>query len=306
MKIVITGGSGMVGKDLREYLKGHDVVYLSSKDGDLRSEADCQKIFEAHHPNIVVHLAAKVGGIMDNISKPTEYLEDNLRMNTNIVRLCREFKVERLIAILSTCAYPDKVDNYPMSEEDLHWGPPTPTNFGYGISKRALATHIELVNKQFDLKYQYIIPSNLYGENDKFDIQRSHFVSALIAKIHQAIVTGADHITLFGDGTPLRQFMYSKDLAKIITICIKEGVYENMNVATENLSIHQIAQRALIACNAQHLRIEYDTTKPNGQFRKDVSINRLQKALPSFTFTPLEVGINKVYTYLKEHDKLSV
>lgn len=296
----------MVGKDLRDYLEGYDVAYLSSKDGDLRSEADCQKIFETHKPNIVIHLAAKVGGILDNISKPTEYLEDNLRMNTNIVRFCREFNVERLIAILSTCAYPDVVANYPMTEEDLHLGPPAPTNFGYGISKRALATHIELVNKQFGLKYQYIIPSNLFGENDKFDAQRSHFVSALIAKIHAAIENGDDKITLFGDGTPLRQFMYSKDLARVIATCIKEGVYENMNVATENLSIDQIARVALKACNAEHLKIEYDTTKPNGQFRKDVSIGRLQKALPNFTFTPLEEGISKVYNYLKEHDKLSV
>jgi len=303
-KILITGSNGMVGKDLIRLIENdgeYSVIEVPSKVYDLRDSHDVFALFLDTKPDIVVHLAAKVGGIVDNIEKPAEYTEDNLLMNTNVVSMSRKFGVKRLIGILSTCAYPDKVESYPMSEEQLHEGPPAPTNFGYGISKRCMASHIDAINKQYGLEYQYLIPCNLYGEHDKFDNQRAHFISALIKKISDAKDEGADHVTLFGDGTPLRQFMHSNDLATIIYECIKREITESMNVATEeNLSIDEMAHIARTSLCADHIKIKYDITKPNGQYRKDVSIQKLRKHFPDFKFTSLGDGIKQIYqTYAK-------
>jgi GDP-L-fucose synthase len=303
-KVLITGSNGMVGKDLISLIEEeglYTICEVPSKQYDLRESQEVFFLFSTYKPDIVIHLAAKVGGIVDNIEKPGEYTEDNLLMNTNVISMARKFGVERLIGILSTCAYPDKVETYPMSEENLHDGPPAPTNFGYGISKRCMASHIDSINKQYGLKYQYLIPCNLYGEHDKFDEQRAHFISALIKKIIDAKNSGSDKITLFGDGTPMRQFMHSQDLAKIIYDCIKNEIVESMNVATEeNLTINEMAKIALTSCDADHIKIEYDKTKPNGQFRKDVSIQKLRKYFPDFKFTTLSEGIKKIY---KKHAK---
>ena len=305
-KILITGSNGMVGKDLISLIEAeglYTVCEVPSKHFDLRHYQDVFFLYDTYKPDIVVHLAAKVGGIVDNIEKPAEYTEDNLLMNTNVISLARKFGVKRLIGILSTCAYPDKVESYPMTEEQLHDGPPAQTNFGYGISKRCMASHIDAINKQYGLEYQYLIPCNLYGEHDKFDNQRAHFISALIKKILDAKDQNSDEVTLFGDGTPLRQFMHSRDLASIIYECIKNNITESMNVATEdNLSIDEMAHIARTSLDAKHIKIKYDITKPNGQFRKDVSIQKLRKHFPDFEFTTLSEGIKQIYqTYAKSN-----
>jgi GDP-L-fucose synthase len=250
-----------------------------------------------HKPTHVIHLAAKVGGIIDNINKPAEYFDDNVLMNTLLVREGARFGIERFMGILSTCIYPDKVENYPMTEEMLHKGPPTPTNFSYGYAKRSLAVQIDAYNKQYGTNYNYLTPCNLYGEYDKCG-ESSHFVAALIKKIIVAKRNNDSKITLFGTGTPLRQFMYAQDLAKIIKHCVENDIVENFNVATlENISIGEIAKIALKACNAEHLEIEYDSTKPDGQFRKDVSIEKMKKIIPDFNFTKLYDGIKQTYEF---------
>lgn len=293
-KIVVTGGSGLVGKALKKYLP--NAVYLSSKDFDLTIEEDVKSMYLQHKPDIVVHLAAKVGGIIDNITKPAEYFTSNVLMNTLLVEYAYKFNVKRFIGILSTCIYPDTVEKYPMKESDLHLGPPTITNFSYGYAKRSLAVQIDAYNKQYGTKYQYLIPCNLYGLDDKDNESNSHFITALVKKIYDANLKGENHITLFGDGTPLRQFMYADDFAQIITKVIVDEIYENFNVATpENLSIKEMAEIALHACNSNHLKIIWDDSKPNGQFRKDVGIEKLNSYIHSFDFLPLYKGIQKVY-----------
>ena len=297
-RIVVTGGSGMVGKSLKKIMPG--AIYLSSKDYDLTSERGVAQMYSDLKPNVVIHLAAKVGGIIDNINKPGEYFTDNVLMNTLLVEYARHNGVERFIGILSTCIYPDKVENYPMTEDILHDGPPTPTNFSYGYAKRSLAVQIDAYNKQYGTKYQYLTPCNLYGEHDKFG-ENSHFVAALIKKIHHAKVSGEDKITLFGTGAPLRQFMHSDDLAKVIKRCIDDEIYESFNVATEqNISIDDIARTALRACEATNIKIEYDSSKPDGQFRKDVSIDKMKSIFPEFKATRLYHGIGSTYSILQQ------
>lgn len=297
-KIVVTGGSGMVGRSLKKFMP--DAIYLSSKDYDLTSEKDVIRMYQDIQPKAVIHLAAKVGGIIDNINKPGEYFTDNVLMNTLLVDYAKLYNVERFIAILSTCIYPDKVENYPMTEDMLHQGPPTPTNFSYGYAKRSLAVQIDAYNKQYGTKYQYLTPSNLYGEYDKFG-ENSHFVAALIKKIHNAKVNGDKKIKLFGTGRPLRQFMYSDDLAYVIEKCIYNEIYDSFNVSnSENVSINEIAKIALKACDADYLEIEYDSEKPDGQYRKDVSNQKLQKAIPEFSPTTLIEGIKTTYSKINK------
>ena len=295
-KILVTGGSGMVGRSLKKFLP--NATYLSSRDYDLTSDSDIEKMYKETRPECVIHLAAKVGGIIDNINKPGEYFTDNIIMNTLLVEYARKYNVDRFVGILSTCIYPDKVDSYPMTEEMLHKGPPTPTNFSYGYAKRSLAIQIDAYNKQYGTKYQYLTPSNLYGEHDKFG-ENSHFVAALIKKIHNAKINNHKTITLFGTGRPLRQFMYSDDLAYVIKKCISEEIYDSFNVSnSENVSIHEIAKIALRACDAEHLTIEYDSEKPDGQYRKDVSNEMLYKSIPDFSPTKLIDGIGATYSKL--------
>jgi GDP-L-fucose synthase len=296
-KIVVTGGSGLVGKALQKYLP--EAIYLSSKDFDLTAEREVGLMYLKHKPDVVIHLAAKVGGIVDNITKPAEYFTENVLMNTLLLEYAKRTNTKHFIGILSTCIYPDVVENYPMKEEDLHLGPPTQTNFSYGYAKRSLAVQIDAYNKQYGTDYQYLIPCNLYGLDDKDNESNSHFITALIKKIYDANMNGDDHITLFGDGTPLRQFMHANDFAKIIAHIIENKISGNFNVATsENLSIKKMAEIALDACDSNHLNIVWDTSKPNGQFRKDVSTELLENKIPNFNPISLHQGIKLTYNYL--------
>jgi GDP-L-fucose synthase len=300
--ILVTGGSGLVGKYLKNYLP--NAIYLSSKDFDLTTEEGVKRMYLKHNPDTVIHLAAKVGGIMDNINKPAEYFTENVMMNTLLVDYAKKLKVGRFIGVLSTCIYPDVMETYPLKEEDLHSGPPTKTNFSYGYAKRSLAVQIDAYNKQYGTKYQYLTPCNLYGVGDKDHETNSHFITALVKKIYDAKQNNDDSIILFGDGTPLRQFMFADDFAKIIYEVVDKEIYESFNVAgEENLSIKQMAEIALDSCEANNLEINWDSSKPNGQHRKDVSTEKLKSLLPDFSPLKLSEGIKMVYN--SYHDKIS-
>jgi len=299
-KILVTGGSGMVGCHLKELLP--DAIYISSEDCDLRDDYQVEDLFDKIYPDIVIHLAAKVGGIISNINYPAEYFDDNILMNTNILRNSKKFDVKRVIATLSTCIYPDISKTYPLKEENLHDSKPTPTNFSYGYAKRCMAVQIDAYNKQYNTQYSYLIPSNLFSEYDKYG-ENSHFVAALIKKIHKAKQNNEKSIVLFGTGRPLRQFMYAKDLARVIKHCIDNNITESFNVAPkDNYTIKEIAEIALKACDASDFKIFFDESKPDGQFRKDVSNEKMLKILPNFEFTKLYKGIK--HTYNRIADKL--
>ncbi|HNQ15581.1 MAG TPA: NAD-dependent epimerase/dehydratase family protein [Pyrinomonadaceae bacterium] len=301
-KIVVTGGSGLVGRHLRQILP--EAEYLSSSDYDLRSEADVKRLCERGWDHIV-HLAARVGGIIENIGYPAEFIEDNLLMNTLLLKYARLNEVSRLTAVLSTCIYPDTYPTYPLREEDLHNGAPQSTNFPYAIAKRSLAVQIDAYAKQYGLKYNYLIPCNLYGEFDKVDEQRSHYLTALLGKIIKAEREGRKEIRLLGTGTPMRQFMYGGDLARVIGHCIDADLTESFNVAVdENRTIREIAEIALGACGKDDFELHFDNISPDGQYRKDVSNARMRSLIPDFKFTSLNEGIRKVYDYYKEHSTI--
>lgn len=300
-KILVTGGSGLVGNYLKKIIP--NAIYLTSKDYNLTKESDVQKMFNDHKPDTIIHLAARVGGIIDNINHPAEYFTENVLMNTLLIDYSYKNNVTQFLGVLSTCIYPDTVESYPLNETDLHSGPPTISNFSYGYSKRCMAVQIDSYNQQYGTKYNYLIPCNLYGNKDKDEINKSHFVTALIKKIYDANQNNDDYITLFGDGTPLRQFLHASDLANIIKLVIENDIVESFNVATyENYSIKEIAEIALKSCNSSNLKIEFDRTKPNGQYRKDVSIDKLKSLFPKYLPISLSDGIKNIYN---TYDKIS-
>ena len=290
MKILVTGGNGLVGKHLQDILP--DAIYVSSKDCDLTQNYEVHRLMYKEKPDVVIHLAARVGGILDNINYPVDYLEENIMINTNVLRKCHQFGVERVISILSTCIYPDVVDTYPLKEEILFNGPPPPDNFAYAMSKRCMATQIDSYKKQYNKQWSYLIPCNLYGEHDKYEEHHSHFVSALIKKIHEA----KDSVEIWGTGKPLRQFMYAGDLARVIKYMIDNDVVDNFNVAPDYVhSIEEITKIGMESCGKGDLNIVYDNTKPDGQYRKDVDSSKLISVMKDFKFTSLEEGIRRVY-----------
>jgi len=295
MKILITGGSSMVGKHLIKYLPNG--IFISSKDCNLKNPKEVLELMHDIRPQKVIHLAAKVGGIMDNIKNPVQFFEENIMINTNVLKYAHEVSVNQFIGILSTCIYPDKVDDneYPMIESLLHKGPPTETNFAYGYAKRCMAVQIEAYNKQYNKNYTYLTPCNLYSEYDHFEGDKAHFLSSLLNKIYNA-KNNNTNIQLMGTGKPLRQFMYADDLAKVIFNFVENNINESCNVCTDEVkSIKEIAEIALRACNANNISIQWDILKPDGQYRKDASSAKLISILNGFKFTPLYEGIKRTY-----------
>tara|TARA_Y100000593_G_scaffold27877_1_gene55667 strand:+ start:6360 stop:7277 length:918 start_codon:yes stop_codon:yes gene_type:complete len=300
MRYIVTGGSGLLGGHLREIMP--ELIYLSSRDCDLTNQAAVKSLFEEIKPDGVVHLAAKVGGILQNRDFPADFFDANIQMNSNTLIAARDTGVKKFLAILSTCMYPDVLDTYPMTEEDVHKGPPAQANLSYAYTKRSMSVHIDACNKQYGLNYNYLIPCSLYGEHDNFDdSNKSHFITALIKKIVDAERRGDKKITLFGTGKPLRQFMHSSDLARVIKKVVEENITENFNVAppNQNLSIDDMARIALRLSGNEDWTIEYDSTKPDGQFRKDVSCDKMIKCLGDFQFTNFEEGLRRLYENIK-------
>jgi len=296
-KILVTGGSGLVGNYLKNIIP--EAIYVSSKDFDLTNVSDVKKMLEIHKPNIIVHLAAKVGGLMDNVEYPADYYDENILINTNTLKYSKKYGVERFIGILSSCAYPDIVKSFPIKEESLHEGPPNKVQLSYGISKRSFAVQIDAYNKQYKTNYQYLIPCNLYGGTDKIEDSKSHFITALVKKIYEANRNGEKYITLYGDGTPIRQFMYAKDMAEIIKIIIDKNITDSFNVAPRKVfNIEEIAKIAIKATNS-NLDIKFDSSMPNGQIRKDLDISKMDSLISDYEFTPFEDGIKILYNFYK-------
>ena len=294
MSILVTGGSGLIGTYLKEILP--DATYVSSKDFNLVNQEEVSLMFKKIKPTTVIHLAALVGGIHHNIQEPVRYFEENILMNTFVLRESFKNNVKHFTGILSSCIYPNEINEFPIKEDKLLIGAPHEDLFSYSYAKRCMAIQIDMYNKKHETKYNYLIPCNLYGEFDKFDPIKGHFVGALIEKLINAKKNSEKTITLFGDGTPFRQFMHAKDVANIIKMMIMNNKYHNMNIATkENYTVDTIAKIALRACDAEDISIMYDKNKPNGQMRKDIEISKLNKYFPKFLPIKLEEGIKEIY-----------
>ena len=293
MTILVTGGSGFIGRRLK--LKQPDWIYVSSADYNLLDPYDTSRMFKDIEPTAVVHLAARVGGIKDNNANQVEFFEHNVQMNINVVRSAYEAGVTRLLGAVSTCAFPDVVDEYPFTEESIFNGPCAETNFAYGYSKRLLHALILSYRKQYGVDYSTFSPSNVYGPDDHFDSDKSHFIPSLISKVSR--LKEGSTLELWGTGKPLRQQLYVDDLCEIIPLLLdKHHGPEPLIVApNENLSINEMAT-ILISYLKIGLNVVYNNNL-EGQYRKDGANNLLLETIGPYEFTSFKDGIVQTYNW---------
>jgi GDP-L-fucose synthase len=290
MKIIVTGGSGMVGSALKKIADNtHEWIFLSSKDGDLRDLNSCLEIFEKHKPNYIIHLAANVGGLYKNLGNNVRMMSDNLRMNENILQACDKYNVNDGIFCLSSCIYPYESSVYPMTEDMLHNGPPHPSNEGYGYSKRIMEVQCRNYN-EIGKNYICVSPVNLYGENDNFSLETGHVIGSLITKFYNAKKNNTT-VPVFGDGSPLRQFVFVDDFAQIIIKLMNRKDVRLVNIANDEVSIKQLVET--LGNLFDYHNITYDATKSNGCLRKTVSNKYFYELFPDFEYTSLENGLKK-------------
>lgn len=310
MKVLVTGGYGLVGKSFQKIVKSKDVlsdefVFLSRQDCDLRNMEDVYSIFDEIKPDIVVHLASCVGGVYENMLNNYNYLLDNTRLNLNIIDACNKYGVKRLINILSTCIFPDKGIVYPLTSDQLHNGLPHNSNIGYAYSKRILHLTSELLaNKSNILKVINLTPTNLYGFDDNYNLESSHVIPGLIHKTYNCKKENIP-LKINGSGKAKRQFLYVDDLSRIIYKFIYLNILDkNISVIvsppeTDEISISELVNE--ICKNFNFYDFNYDTSFSDGQLKKTVSSNELLRYLPDFKFTPLKNGLHDTINFFIEN-----
>ncbi len=294
--LLITGGSGMVGNSLKQLIP--DAFYISSENCDLTSEQDTRYMFKHLKPTKVIHLAAKVGGVKANSEQVGQFYTDNIRINTNVLHYSMIYKVEKVLSLLSTCIYPDIV-SYPLTEEQIHNGPPHESNFGYAYAKRMIDIQSRAYRKQYGCNFITAVPNNLFGEHDNFDLNNSHVIPAMIRKMYDAKKNNED-VILWGDGTPLREFTYSKDLAQILLFLLDSYNDEMpINIGnTKQYTIKQIAELISIKIGFNN-KIVWDSLKPNGQFKKPSDNSKLLNLGFSNNYTDIDIALTNVCNWYK-------
>ena len=301
MKILVTGGTGMVGSAFKKIETDHELIIVGSNDYDLRHGSDCRCMIADHQPDAVIHLAAKVGGVKGNTDYVAEFFYDNILMNTNLLNAAKNENVPKVVSLLSTCVYPDN-PTYPLSEDQIHNGPPHVSNFGYAYAKRMLDVHSRAIRQQYGLQYVTAVPNNIYGENDNFDLQNGHVVPAIIRKVFEAKRDGSQ-LRFWGNGRPRREFTYSKDIAKILMWMVENYTNEEpLNIgAPGDISIYDLVVKIQNILDAP-IQSTWDDKMPSGQFKKPSTNKRFTELYPSFTYTPLDEGLQKTCEwFLKEY-----
>ncbi len=305
-KIYVSGHNGMVGSAVLRNLisKGfNNLVYKSSNDLDLKNENKTEAFFRSEKPEIVIMAAAKVGGILANNNFPYEFLYENLKIQNNVINSSLEHGVEKLIFLGSSCIYP-KYCNQPIKEEFLLTGALEPTNQWYAIAKISGLKLVEAIRKQYKKNFISLMPTNLYGPNDNFDLNSSHVLPALIRKFHEAKIFKKPYVTLWGSGTPLREFLHVDDLAETIIFCMQNQMDKSLyNVGSgQELSIKDLAIliKSIVKFDGE---IKWDGSKPDGTPRKFLDSSKLEK-LNSVKKINLKTGIKTTYDWFKKNYKI--
>lgn len=307
--ILVTGGTGLVGKAIKHITEldpreDEQFIFISSKDADLKDPAATKRLFLSHKPTHVIHLAAMVGGLFHNMAHNLDFLRYNVLINDNVLQNSFETGVKKVISCLSTCIFPDKT-TYPIDETMIHNGPPHQSNFGYSYAKRLIDVQNHAYHQQHGCHYTSVIPTNVFGPHDNYNLQDSHVIPGLIHKAYLAKKEGKP-LTVFGSGKPLRQFIYSLDLAKLFLWVLREykeidPIILSVDESAE-VSIADISQMIADAFQLEHGLI-LDTTKADGQFKKTASNLKLRRYLPDFEFTPLRQAVQEsVQWFIDNYD----
>jgi len=307
MKVLVTGGTGLVGSAIKKISDKYDnytFFFISSKNCDLTNYERTKELFERIRPQYVIHLAANVGGLFKNMNHKVEMYEINTLINLNVLKCAHLVGVKKCISCLSTCIFPDNT-SYPINEEMLHNGPPHTSNDCYAYAKRMLEVHSMAYNQQYGDDFVCVIPTNIYGPHDNFNLEDAHVIPALIHKCHLAKEAGEDFVVR-GSGTPLRQFIYSEDLAVLI-MKVLEDYKENgsiiLSVSEEDeVSIKDIALEIANAFNYEE-RIVFDTSYSDGQYKKTADNRKLKNLIGDYKFIGIKEGVKKsVEWFLENYD----
>lgn len=303
-RILVTGGAGFLGKQVIHQLceAGADrqkITVVRSRDCDLRNFENCQRAVDQQ--NVIVHLAAHVGGIGLNQAKPAELFYDNLIMGTQLIHTAYQAGVEKFVCVGTICAYP-KFTPVPFKEDDLWNGYPEETNAPYGIAKKALLVQLQSYRQQYGFDGIYLLPVNLYGPEDNFDPRSSHVIPALIRKVYEAQQQGEKQLPVWGDGSPTREFLYSEDAARGIVM----GTQDYSDPEPVNLGTgYEISIRDLIHLICELM--EYDgelvwqSDKPNGQPRRCLDTERARKAFEFTAQMDFKQGLKNTIDWYRQH-----
>lgn len=305
MKILVTGGSGLVGhgiQSIQAHYSEHEFIFLSSKDCDLLDISQTRKMFETERPDYVIHLAANVGGLFKNMNFKVDMYEQNITMNLNVLKCCHDFEVKKVVSCLSTCIFPDKT-TYPITEEMLHNGAPHKSNHAYAYAKRMLEVQSKAYREQYFDNFICVIPTNIYGPYDNYSIENGHVIPALIHKCYLA-KQNKERFQVCGSGSPLRQFIYSIDLAKLLMWSLLEYHEKDSIILADReeneISIEQVAR--MIAREFDYeSNIFFDTFYSDGQYKKTVDNRKLRETYPNFKFTSMELGIQESVKWFQEN-----
>tara|TARA_Y100001954_G_C15699693_1_gene547104 strand:- start:84 stop:1025 length:942 start_codon:yes stop_codon:yes gene_type:complete len=308
-KIYVTGHNGLVGSACLRILKNegyNNIIYTNSSDLDLRNQKKVFNYLYDERPEIIINAAAKVGGILANKNNPYQFLMDNMQIQNNLIDASFKLEIPKFIFLGSSCIYP-KLAKQPLKEEYLLTGPLEPTNEWYAIAKISGVKLIESLYKQYGKSYVALMPTNLYGPNDNFDLETSHVLPAMLRKFHEAKINHHPHVKLWGTGQPLREFLHVDDLAKAIIFSIENNLSGHLyNVGTGiDISIKKLAEtiRDIVGFQGD---IIWDSDKPDGTPRKLMDVTRLQSMGWKHSYD-LENGVIKLYDWFtNNYDTLRI
>jgi GDP-L-fucose synthase len=295
-RILITGGSGFLGSHLTSHLqqRGCEVLLRPrSSEYNLVDSGETRALYADTRPELVFHLAARVGGIGANALNPASYFHDNLLMGVNVIEQARHFGVEKTVLVGTICSYP-KFAPLPFREQDLWNGYPEETNAPYGVAKKALLVMADAYRRQYGTNIVCLLPVNLYGPRDNFDLESSHVIPAMIRKFVTAREAGKSEVVLWGDGSPTREFLYADDCARALVLAAERlENSEPVNIgAGFEISVATLA--ALVAELVGYRgKVSWDRTRPNGQPRRMLNTERARELMGFEAATPLEVGLRQ-------------
>jgi len=303
-KILVTGGRGFVGSNLVNELKQRELDYYAptKEEYDLRKEEDVKKLFEFYKPNIVLHVAGKVGGIGANKAKPGDFFYDNIMMGTLVTHYAYINGVEKIVSLAAGCGYP-KLLPVPYTEDDFWKDLPDENSIGYSMAKKNLIIQSWTYRDQFEFDSTVLLPANLYGPYDNFNLETSHVVPALIRKFIEARENNSDSITVWGDGTASREFLYVDDTVKAIIDAIdcKESGPFNLGTGKET-TIKELVETIseLVGFKGN---IIWDSSKPNGQPRRFYDMSKFEKTFGYIPNTELSIGLKKTIEWYEKNRK---
>lgn len=295
-KILVTGGSGLVGSQFI----GEKYIKPRSSEFDLIDPKQVDSMLKHKNIESIIHCAAKVGGLGGNMKYKGDFFYQNIMMNTNIIESARINDIKNLVVFLSTCVFPDNID-YPLTESKIHLGPPHFSNDAYAYSKRMADIQVRAYREQYGLNYKCVIPTNIYGINDNFNLENGHVIPSLIHKCYLSKSNNTD-FEVWGSGEPLREFIYNKDVAKLSEWVLDNYIESEPIIlsTSEEISIKDVVYMIVELMDFKG-RVIFNTSKPDGQFRKPSDNSKIKKYLPDFKFTPIYEGLKETIDWFVEN-----